>query len=36
MFALGLLGFAIHRWVIDRLVKAFMKRRYKRLQAYME
>jgi hypothetical protein len=36
MFALGLLGFAIHRWVINRLVKAFMKRRYKRLQAYME
>lgn len=36
MFALGLLGFAIHRWVIDHLVKAFMKRRYTRLQAYME
>ena len=36
IFVLGLLGFAVHRWVIDRLAKAFLKRRYRRLEAYME
>lgn len=33
---LGLLGFAIHRWVLHRLAQAFRRRRYKRFEAYME
>jgi hypothetical protein len=35
MFALGLLGVALHRWVITRLANIFMQRRYRRLEAYM-
>ena len=36
MSVLGLLGFALHRWVINRLAKAFMQRRYRRLEEYMK
>ena len=33
---LGLLGFAVHRWVLHRLAEAYRSRRYKRFEKYME
>ena len=33
---LGLLGFAVHRWVLHRLAEAYRNRRYKRFEKYME
>ena len=33
---LGILGFAVHRWVLHRLAEAFRRRRYQRFEKYME